>query len=577
MLALVCSTLIGFVQTADVTVELPEAIVFRPTMKEFENPMKYIASIVDKATPYGIAKIIPPLGWKSPCGLGQESRDKSFFTRKQSLHKLTQGEPFPDGRSYVLSEYQKMADDFKRQFPELSTSPDNLTAARHEQGLADSAPRSSFEILASRAEKVYWDAVENGRRDITVEYGNDQDTETYGSGFLKRQIQLEHEATQRKVGVGGNQGTTLEARDYAVVGHKNRGTVEENELSSGLKSSLLPDFANREYYRECGWNLNNMPHLPSSLLRLVPEAVGGINVPWLYMGMLFSTFCWHVEDNYLYSINYMHHGEAKLWYGVSGDQAEAFESLMKRHLHGKFKSEPDLLFHLTTMISPATLARSGVQAVRTVQHPGEFIITMPRAYHGGFSLGFNIAEACNFALAQWIPWGRKAVDVYRSAAVPRPAVFCHEKLMLDLARFATSDRSEFSAVDLRIILAEVQQILRLEVRDRKRLEADGFVEGTRFYVRNDGDARHECIKCRRACYLSAVLCKGCGSKQMCCPRHHRSLCGCAPGMRGKLLLYWHTAKSISELAEGLRMKVDAVSSGAASPYRDQVTPPQAAM
>jgi len=561
-----------------VVVELPDAIVFRPSLKEFENPMKYIASIVGAATPYGIAKIIPPSGWKSPCGLDQHTREKQFFTRKQSLHKLTQGEPFPDGKSYSLSEYQTMADDFKKHFPQLSTSSSNLAEAKLEQNLPDGTPQTSFEVLAARAENIYWDSVENGRKEITVEYGNDQDTETYGSGFLKRQILLDRAATQRKVGVGGNQGTTLEARDYAVVGHKSRGTVEENELSSGLKSSVAPKFDDQEYYRECGWNLNNMPHLPSSLLRLVSEAVGGINVPWLYMGMLFSTFCWHVEDNYLYSINYMHHGEAKLWYGVSGDQADAFEGMMKRHLHEKFKAEPDLLFHLTTMVSPATLARSGVQAVRTVQHPGEFIVTMPRAYHGGFSLGFNIAEACNFALAQWIPWGRKAVEVYRSALVPRPAVFCHEKLMLDLARFAVSASSEFSVGDLRMILAEVEQVLRLEIRDRKRLEAEGFIEGTRFYVRNDGDARHECSRCRRACYLSAVLCKGCGSKQMCCPRHHRNLCACAPGMRGKLLLYWHTVKSISELAGHLRNKVQEITGAAAAiPFRDQVTPPQAAM
>jgi len=32
--------------------------------------------------------------------------------------------------------------------------------------------------------------------------------------------------------------------------------------------------------------------------------------------MLFSSFCWHNEDNYLYSINYMHHGAGKTWYGI---------------------------------------------------------------------------------------------------------------------------------------------------------------------------------------------------------------------------------------------------------------------
>ena len=37
----------------------------------------------------------------------------------------------------------------------------------------------------------------------------------------------------------------------------------------------------------------------------------------LYFGMLFSMFCWHVEDNYMYSVSYLHEGAPKTWYGVS--------------------------------------------------------------------------------------------------------------------------------------------------------------------------------------------------------------------------------------------------------------------
>jgi hypothetical protein len=45
----------------------------------------------------------------------------------------------------------------------------------------------------------------------------------------------------------------------------------------------------------------------------------------LYIGMLFSSFAWHIEDHYLYSINYSHAGAPKTWYGVPASDADGFE------------------------------------------------------------------------------------------------------------------------------------------------------------------------------------------------------------------------------------------------------------
>ncbi|RYH13092.1 hypothetical protein EON65_36480, partial [archaeon] len=93
-----------------------------------------------------------------------------------------------------------------------------------------------------------------------------------------------------------------------------------------------------------------------SLLKYVNLPINGINVPWLYMGMLFATFCWHNEDNYLYSINYSHYGAVKQWYGVPGSQAEQFERVSKDFLLGLFKESPDIMHHMTTQVSPSLLA-----------------------------------------------------------------------------------------------------------------------------------------------------------------------------------------------------------------------------
>ena len=56
-----------------------------------------------------------------------------------------------------------------------------------------------------------------------------------------------------------------------------------------------------------------LPKSPASVLRLLEADIPGVTSPMLYIGMLFATFCWHVEDNYLYSINYQHLGAAKTW------------------------------------------------------------------------------------------------------------------------------------------------------------------------------------------------------------------------------------------------------------------------
>ena len=87
----------------------------------------------------------------------------------------------------------------------------------------------------------------------------------------------------------------------------------------------------REFYKETYWNLNNIPNCPDSILQHIKVGINGINVPWMYFGNLFSTFCWHNEDNYLYSINYHHWGAPKQWYGIPGtkEDAEGLEKVFK--------------------------------------------------------------------------------------------------------------------------------------------------------------------------------------------------------------------------------------------------------
>jgi JmjC domain, hydroxylase len=57
-----------------------------------------------------------------------------------------------------------------------------------------------------------------------------------------------------------------------------------------------------------------------------------------------------VEDHHLYSLNYMHLGAPKIWYGVPGNDAVQLEAAMKKHLPDLFEEQPDLLHNLVSTL-----------------------------------------------------------------------------------------------------------------------------------------------------------------------------------------------------------------------------------
>ena len=83
-------------------------------------------------------------------------------------------------------------------------------------------------------------------------------------------------------------------------------------------------------YADHAWNFCNFQYQKNSLFQFSSlKDMSGINVPWVYVGMKFSTFCWHYEDLMLPSINYSHYGKPKLWYGVPENNREKFDRVVK--------------------------------------------------------------------------------------------------------------------------------------------------------------------------------------------------------------------------------------------------------
>jgi hypothetical protein len=78
------------------------------------------------------------------------------------------------------------------------------------------------------------------------------------------------------------------------------------------------------------WNLTKLPFSEAcSPLKLLTTSIPGVTTPMLYHGCLFSTFCWHVEDLNLLSVNYHHAGAPKTWYGVPAAYADALETVVQ--------------------------------------------------------------------------------------------------------------------------------------------------------------------------------------------------------------------------------------------------------
>ncbi|KAL1764734.1 lysine-specific demethylase 5D isoform X2 [Sigmodon hispidus] len=347
-------------------------------------------------------------------------------------------------------------------------------------------------------EKEFWRLVSSIEEDVTVEYGADIHSKEFGSGFPV----------------------------------------------NSSKWNLSPE---EKEYANSGWNLNVMPVLDQSVLCHINADISGMKVPWLYVGMVFSAFCWHIEDHWSYSINYLHWGEPKTWYGVPSLAAEHLEEVMKRLTPELFDSQPDLLHQLVTLMNPNTLMSHGVPVVRTNQCAGEFVVTFPRAYHSGFNQGYNFAEAVNFCTADWLPAGRQCIEHYRR--LRRYCVFSHEELICKMAAFPEK-------LDLNLAVAvhkEMFIMVQEERRLRKALLEKGITEAEREAFELLPDDERQCIKCKTTCFLSALACYDCPDGLVCLS-HINDLCKCSSNRQ--YLRYRYTLDELPAMLQKLKIRAE---------------------
>lgn len=327
-------------------------------------------------------------------------------------------------------------------------------------------------VTEQDVETEFWRLVADLEETVEVEYGADIHCTTHGSGFP---------------------------------------TVEKNPNNP---------------YATDPWNLNVLPFHAESLFRHIKSDISGMTVPWVYVGMIFSTFCWHNEDHYAYSANYQHFGATKTWYGIPGEDAEKFESAMKEAVPELFETQPDLLFQLVTLLTPEQLKKAGVRVYALDQRAGQFVITFPQAYHAGFNHGFNFNEAVNFAPCDWEPFGQAGVE--RLQLFRRQPCFSHDELLWTAAEGSAA--SGLTIQTAKWLAPALDRIQKREAAQRDmfvakhaeasphqcRLTGEGDGDGScpMTFAIEDKDVTDEdeqcCSHCKAFAYLSRFKCQRSG-------------------------------------------------------------------
>lgn len=125
--------------------------------------------------------------------------------------------------------------------------------------------------------------------------------------------------------------------------------------------------------------------------------IPGIHTPYVYeSGPHFgATFQIHAEDFRLASLNHLYLGR-KIWIVVPATAVDVAEKAL-----GRGGGCSQFMRHRAEFFFPDKLDKLGIPYRLVDQRPGETIVILPDAYHEGFSTGYTIAEAKNYADSRW--------------------------------------------------------------------------------------------------------------------------------------------------------------------------------
>ena len=158
--------------------------------------------------------------------------------------------------------------------------------------------------------------------------------------------------------------------------------------------------------------MNNLIDSENFLPKVMPDSCPGINSTFGYLGQAGSSFAWHVEDACLGSMNVSLGGATKVWYTVSPKHQQRFRSrVLRACFPADYRRCDGFDQHKQGVVSP-DCAEDLIGLSRVVhthdQQPGDVVVTLPGAFHAGFSAGSLCDLPC--IEAKLVPAERQAAE-----------------------------------------------------------------------------------------------------------------------------------------------------------------------
>ncbi|CAB1321293.1 unnamed protein product [Coregonus sp. 'balchen'] len=509
------------------SLSLTEVPVFRPSLEEFQDPLVYVEAVRVQAESYGLCRVAPPQDWRPECKLKEDMR---FVTQVQHIHKLgrrwgsnvlrlacirkhlqAQG-----GCELDLARFFQLINDMggmqqdrlaklQEAYCQYLLSYDSLDPAERSRlerevleekgrlekrrGPLEGHPDDSQQSLLQLPRCEPKNGLVNG---VVQRNGLPRSLEE-GEREVKKQEEMWLRSSRRRLFAQEKKGGAEEEEGGKSVSLTTFYRTARNTMNMCFNKEPGTAEVEQEYWniveqREC--------HVAVHCGKVDTKTHGRVTIPWLNIGMVFSTSCWSRDHHRLPYIDYLHTGADCIWYCIPAEE----------------KMKLDKVVH-TLLQANGT---PGLEMLEKNIMSGQFVVCFPGAFVSKVCCGYSVSETVHFATPQWLNTGYQAAKELKCRRIERS--FSMEKLLYQIAM---SESKRENGLIPRTMTSLLKDLRDTELRQRRDLFDAGLRSVAR-YCSHDNQASSEsrriqrqwlrldpsdrrCQVCQHLCYLSMVV------------------------------------------------------------------------